>query len=73
MPLKITGELTSTTVEHTDGLLPAAIPVPAKREALEALGLVSSLIKRNQGVIIDGQIVPLSAALETLRRFILTR
>ena len=73
MPLKLTGEHTSTIVEHYGAALPAGVPVPSNREAIEALGLISSLVKRNATAVVDGELVPLSAALDVIRRFILTR
>lgn len=73
MPLKITGELTSTIVEHTGAAIPASTPVPSKREAIEALGLIASLTHRNVAGIVDNELVTVQEALETLRRFIATR
>ena len=72
--LTITGRLTKTKVEYTEPTLPAAIPMPSRREAIEGLEIVQKLVQnREESVLADNEVVTISDAFETLRRFVLTR
>ena len=72
--LTIVGTLTQTKVEHTEPALPASVPVPSRREAIEALGIIQKLTKEGmKSVLIDNEVITVENAFETLRRFVVTR
>ena len=72
--LSIVGKLTKTRVEHTEPALPASVPVPSRREAIEALGIIQKLTKEGmKSVLMDNEVVTIDNAFETLRRFVVTR
>ena len=72
--LTITGSLTKTKVEHTESALPASIPVPSRREAIEALGHVQNMVSNQlSSMLVDGEKVVIEHEFEILRRFVLTR
>jgi len=72
--LSIIGRGRNVSVEHTEPALPAAVPVPSKRDALEALGHVQAMVRgKNRSMLVDGEVINISDEFEILRRFVLTR
>lgn len=72
--LAIVGTLTKTRVEHTEPALPAAVLVPNRREAIEALQYVQQMSRTgSKSVLVDGEVVNADTAIDVLRRFVLTR
>jgi len=72
--LSIIGKGRNMIVEHTEPALPAAVPVPSKRDALEALGHVQTMVRGNaKSCLVDGEVINIEDEFEILRRFVLTR
>lgn len=76
MSLQIVHAGTKTRVEYVDPVLPVAVAVPSKREAIEALGNVQSFLVSmfpNAAVLVDGEKRDAALDFDVLRRYILTR
>lgn len=74
MPLTLVGTGTQIKPVFVGETLPANTPVPSRREAVEALGIVQKLAtQHHSAVLIDGTPVTWEQAFDCLRRFILTR
>lgn len=74
MPLTLVGHGTATRPIHRDGALPANTLSPSRRETIEALGIIERLmLQHDPSILVDGATVTWEQAIDTLRRFILTR
>jgi hypothetical protein len=74
MPIMIEGKGTATRAVFQGETLPTSTRVPSKREAVEALGIIQRLTTtHDHAVLVDGEPITWEAAVETLRRYILTR
>lgn len=74
MPLTLVGTGTQIKPIFVGETLPANTPVPSRREAVEALGIVQKLAtQHHDAVLVDGAPMTWDQAFDCLRRFILTR
>lgn len=74
MPLIIQGTGTKTKPVFVEPTLPASTHVPNRRQAVEALSLIERLSpQHDNAALIDAELVTWEQAMDTLRRFILTR
>lgn len=74
MPIAITGTGNSIKPVFVGETLEANTLVPSRREAVEALGIIQKLTKQHDhSVLVDSAPVTWEQAIDTLRRFVLTR
>jgi len=74
MPIAITGTGNSIKPVFVGETLEANTLVPSRRAAVEALGIIQRLTtKHDNSALVDNQTITWDEAVDTLRRFVLTR
>lgn len=74
MPIAITGTGNQIKPVFVGETLAATTLAPSKREAVEALGIIQSLTtQHDNSILVDNHPITWEQAVDTLRRFVLTR